>query len=38
MIDPKEDELSGFAHWYLSSGVGMNVHTPMHNKPFFIGV
>ena len=29
MIDPKEDELSHFAHWYLTSGEADKVYTPI---------
>ena len=28
MINPKEDELSSFAHWYLTSGDIKKVYTP----------
>ena len=36
MINPKEDGLSGFAHWYLNSGVSMKFHTPIKNGLLFI--
>lgn len=36
MIDPKEDELSSFAHWYLNSGDINRVYTPFKNPLLFI--
>ena len=36
MIDPKEDELSHFAHWYLTSGEVDKVYTPIKNGLLFI--
>ena len=36
MIDPKEDELSHFAHWYLSGNVD-KVYTPTEHGLFFYG-
>ena len=36
MINPKEDELSSFAHWYLTSGDIDRVYTPFKNPLLFI--
>jgi len=36
MIDPKEDELSNFAHWYLTSGEVDRVYTPIDKGLLFI--
>ena len=34
MIDPNQDELSHFAHWYLSGHVD-KIYPPMQNGLFF---
>jgi hypothetical protein len=36
MIDPKQDELSAFAHWYLTSGDINRIYTPNKNGLLFI--
>jgi hypothetical protein len=36
MIDPNQDKLSHFAHWYLNSGEVDKVYTPMKNGLVFI--
>ena len=36
MIDPNQDKLSHFAHWYLTSGEVDKVYTPMKNGLVFI--
>tara|TARA_A100000171_G_scaffold45647_1_gene49622 strand:+ start:419 stop:925 length:507 start_codon:yes stop_codon:yes gene_type:complete len=35
-IDPKEDELSRFAHWYLTSGEVDKFYTPLNKGLLFI--
>ena len=36
MIDPNQDKLSHFAHWYLTSGEVDKVYTPIKNGLVFI--
>jgi hypothetical protein len=36
MIDPKEDDLSYFADWYLNSGDIKRIYTPFKNPLLFI--
>ena len=36
MIDPKQDELSAFANWYLTSGDINRIYTPNKNGLLFI--
>ena len=36
MIDPKEDDLSYFADWYLNSGDIKKIYTPFKDSLLFI--